>query len=359
MKKEKFIDTPKNKAFFSEEFNYVFDKRDGRTVMWGKTYEDDPDVAPFPMLIDMEITERCHGICTKYGNGGGIDTVLKKENPCTSLCYKSNNPNVGEVMSFETAKKIIDKLPKQCTQIAFGTDASLVTNPEWYKIFCYARDNGIIPNVTVADITEETAKRIASVCGATSVSRYGDRDVCYNSVKYLTDAGLSQVNLHIVLYKNNMENVYETLEDIKNDHRLKKLNAIVFLSLKQKGYGVKQEPISQEEFSALIMKCKELGINFGMDSCSGRRFFNTIKGTEMENLGVYVTKCESSRESFYINAKGEGFPCSFTEGTKGWETGIDVVNCKDFIEDVWYNPRLHNFREILLMNDCNCPIYNV
>ena len=78
MKKEKFIETAKNKAFFSEEFNYVFDKRDGRTVMWGKTYEDDPDVAPFNVILDFEITERCSGI-VDYGP--------------SKFSYKSNTPN--------------------------------------------------------------------------------------------------------------------------------------------------------------------------------------------------------------------------------------------------------------------------
>ena len=29
------------------------------------------------------------------------------------------------------------------------------------------------------------------------------------------------------------------------------------------------------------------------------------------------------------------------------------------IEDVWNNPRIQNFREISLMNHCNCIIYNV
>ena len=92
--KTKFIDTPKNKAFFSEEFNYVFDKRDGRTVMWGKTYEDDPDVAPFNVILDFGITGRCSGI-GDYG-------------PC-KFCDKSNTPNEGYVTSFEEAKKVIDE----------------------------------------------------------------------------------------------------------------------------------------------------------------------------------------------------------------------------------------------------------
>ena len=167
------------------------------------------------------------------------------------------------------------------------------------------------------------------------------------------------VNIHSMLSVETMPLVYETLNDIKTDKRLKKLNAIVFLSLKRKGRGENFHSISQEEFSSLVRKCRELGINFGFDSCSCHKFLNTIKGTEMEGQSIYAEPCESSCMSAYINARGRYFPCSFTEGTRGWEEGLDVLNCKDFVEDIWYNPKTHNFREILLMNDRNCPIYNV
>lgn len=341
----KFIDTPKNKAFFSEEFNYVFDKRDGHTAMWGKTYEDDPDVAPFNVILDFEITERCSGI-GDYG-------------PC-KFCYKSNTPNQGYVTSFEEARRIIDKLPRQCTQIAFGTDAKLQSNPDWYKIFTYARDSGFIPNVTVADITNETAEKLASVCGAVAVSRYADKNYCYDSVKRLTDCGMKQVNIHQLVSVETLDQIYETIDDIKNDPRLAKLNAIVFLSLKRKGRGENFHSVSQEQFNDIVNKCFELGIGFGFDSCSCKKFTNAIKDRpDGKKLMMYSEPCESTLFSFYINAKGEGFPCSFTEGTAGWETGIDVANCNDFISDVWNNYRIQNFREMLLMNNRSCPIYNI
>ena len=337
-------------------------------------------------------------------------------------CYKSNTPYSGYVTSFEEAKTIIDKLPKECTQIAFGTDAKLETNPNWYNIFVYARKKGFIPNVTVADLTSEKASQVMSVCGAVAVSRYHDKEICYNTISNLINEAFNQiiyvskkntdiharfimrnynillkknvsnmpndyeemtvreflereqatdeeikyfmnkyfaVNIHMLLSKETMSIVYETLNDIQVDERLKYFNAIVFLSLKRKGRGEGYHVISQEEFESLIWRCRDMNIRFGLDSCSANKFLKTIVGTEMEYQSVYVEKCESGRMSFYINARGEGFPCSFAEGTKGWETGIDVLNCNDFIEDVWNNPRLQNFREISLMNHCNCIIYNV
>ena len=356
----KFFETANEKQYMSDEFNYIFNKNNGYTMLWGKTPDEDPEVAPFPVILDFEITERCEGIgnygpcpfccpagtkilveengvrkekpieeikvgdsvitfdngiqvhntvvelyqrevyetmvtiateCGKklhltwnhkvltkhrgwiqavdlccadvllgennqdifiyslsYGDGSSIpnwDNVVYNFH-CTPNetyiaegiqvhnCYKSNTPNKGKVTSFEEAKAVIDKMPPMLTQIAFGTDAKLKSNPEWYEIFKYARSKGIIPNVTVADIDDETAKKLASVCGAVAVSRYHDKDICYNSVKRLTDAGLSQVNIHQLVAKEKLSQIYELIEDVQKDPRLAKLNAVVFLSLKRK-----------------------------------------------------------------------------------------------------------------------------
>lgn len=331
------------KFFRSPEFNYTFNSANGYTEVWGATREQDPECAPFPLIADIEITTICNGI----GNYG----------PCP-FCYKSNTSK-GEYMPLSVAKQVIDKLPTQLTQIAFGVDAKLESNPDWYEIFKYAREKTFIPNVTVADVDEATAKKIALVCGAVAVSRYADKNICYDTVKRLTDKGMNQVNIHCMASKNTLDACYETIEDIRKDPRLAKLNAIVFLSLKRKGRGKNYSPLTPEEFAGIVNTCMKYGIRYGFDSCSGHKFLSAIRGTVNESLAKYCMPCESTRESCYINVRGEYFPCSFTEGTLGWEKGIDVVNCENFVEDVWRHPRTHNFREVLLMNDCHCPVYNV
>jgi hypothetical protein len=87
----------------SEKYNYDFNKKTGYFRRWGKTLADDPDYAPSPEILDMEISTICEGI----GSG-----------PC-KWCYKSNT-QVGENMSFEKFQTIFHKLPKNLTQIAFG-----------------------------------------------------------------------------------------------------------------------------------------------------------------------------------------------------------------------------------------------
>lgn len=167
------------------------------------------------------------------------------------------------------------------------------------------------------------------------------------------------VNIHQLVAKEKLSQIYELIEDVQKDPRLAKLNAVVFLSLKRKGRGETFHSVSKEEFEGIVNKCLELGIRFGFDSCSANKVIEAVKGTEKEYLKTYCEPCESSCMSAYINAYGEYFPCSFTEGTKGWEKGIDVISCKDFVEDVWFNPRTQNFRELLLMNCRYCPVYNV
>lgn len=340
----KFYKNNNMRYFRSDDFNFNFNMENGHTIIWGNTIHNDPEVAPFPIICDMEITTICGGI-SNYG-------------PC-KFCYKSNTLN-GKYMPFEKAKKIIDNLPEGITQIAFGVDAKLESNPDWYKIFKYSREKGIIPNVTVADITMETAKKIASVCGAVAVSRYDDKNICYDSVQRLTDAGMKQTNMHLMISKETFQTAIETIDDINNDERLKSLNAVVFLSLKKKGRGEKYHPLSQKEFNVIVKLCLEKNIRFGFDSCSAHKFLNYIKDdSKLKHLAVYCEPCESSIMSSYINVDGEFFPCSFVEGTNGWESGIDVSECTDFVEDVWLNPRVQNFRESLLMNKRNCSIFNI
>jgi radical SAM protein with 4Fe4S-binding SPASM domain len=79
-----------------------------------------------------------------------------------------------------------------------------------------------------------------------------------------------------------------------------------------------------------------------------------------------IMPCESTLESSYINVDAEFFPCSFTEGTEGWETGISVIEHKNFIENVWNSPRVYQFRnKLLATKSCNkfgcreCPIYKI
>ena len=344
------VDGEKTKIVMGEDYNYIFDKMNGHFKRWGKTYSDDPEFSPIGAeILDIEITTSCNGINGKL----------------CRFCYKSNTPN-GKNMSFETFQSIIDKIGPQLTQVAFGADSEARSNPDLWKMAKYCRDKGVIPNITVANISEETADKLVSVMGAVSVSRYEDKDVCYNSIQYLTDRGLKQCNMHFMISEESYQSCLETLRDIKTDPRLKKLNAIVFLSLKKKGRGIHFHSLSSECYTNLVNYCIQNDINFGMDSCGAKKFLDAIKDhPQYREFQMVCEPCESTLFSQYIDVDAKYYPCSFCESINKWEEGIDVTKASNFLEEIWYNDRVKEFRDNLLSN-CNnchkareCPIYEI
>lgn len=273
-------------------------------------------------------------------------------------CYKGNTPEPATNMTFNTFKTILDKMPRTLTQIAFGI-TGIQTNPDFLDMMWYARDNGIIPNFTLSgiDLTDEIAAECAKVIGAVAVSAYeSDKNVCYNTVKKFTDLGITQTNIHLMTSQENLDFVYEVINDRLTDPRLAKLNAIVFLGVKPKGRAKgKFHSVSTEDYAKLIKYCLDKKIGFGFDSCSCAKYELAIDDMDSlteEDKKKYVESSESC-ESFglfssYINAEGSFFPCSFSEGEGDWKEGISVVNCDDFLKDVWFSDKLNKYREMSL-----------
>lgn len=91
----------------SKEYNYNFDKNTGFFVRWGKTKEDDPIIAPFPEILDIEVSEVCNGVPDKNG-------IEKPCHFCSPKNTKVNTPtgykniedvSVGDtVLSFDGEK---------------------------------------------------------------------------------------------------------------------------------------------------------------------------------------------------------------------------------------------------------------
>jgi hypothetical protein len=340
----------------SASYNYTFNKVNGVFARWGNLKQEDPLYAPFgPEIADIEVTTSCNGI-------NGV---------VCSFCYKANTPQ-GQYMSFETYKHIIDIYPDVLTQVAFGVDSQCKTNPDIWKIMTYTREKGVIPNVTVAQIDDDTAYNLASLCGAVAVSRYKEKEVCYSSVKKLTDLGMNQVNIHFMLSEETYEDALITLNDISSREELEKLNAIVFLSLKQKGRGEFFTPLTLEHYTTIVNLCFQKEIAFGMDSCGAYKFLqatNIIDPTRVPQVAPMVESCESGLFSTYINVEGKFFPCSFSEGIGEWEEGIDLMEInsqEEFLDKLWYGERVMKWRKNLLnsmskeFSDCRiCPIYEV
>jgi radical SAM protein with 4Fe4S-binding SPASM domain len=339
------------KIFSSENLHYFFNTVTGFTGMWGTKPEHNPEYSDVgPLLADIEISTICNGGC--------------------KFCYKSNTMD-GKNMSLENFKRLFSKFPR-CNdmpiinQIAFGADANGTSNPEMMDIFKYTEDQGVIPNVTVADISNDMAERLTSVCGAVAVSRYADKNKCYDSIRRLGDAGLKQVNIHILLSSETLPWVLDTFHDVlAKDSRLESLNAIVLLSLKKKGRGGSYHTVTQCTYDYLIKYAIDNGIRIGFDSCGcahASKAFQDSKHKPMFDL--MSESCESALFSTYIDVEGQFYPCSFAEGVGDWEEGLDVLNCGDFMKDIWYNPKTEKWRRELIAttdgNGCrNCPLFEV
>lgn len=339
----------------SENYNFIFNRKDGFFARWGKTIEDDGDPSlSLPEIIDMEISTTCHGI----------------DKPC-NFCYKSNSSK-GEYMNFETFKKVFAKLPPTITQLAAGI-GDIDSNPDIWKIFEYCRENSVIPNITIngARMTSEHFDNLAKYCGAVACSVY-DKNLTYNAIKELTDRGMCQINIHYMISSETIDMAYDIIDDMKNDPRLSKMNAIVFLSLKQKGNAkTGYTQLSQEKFNDLCKYALSKNTKFGFDSCSSRKFFNYLDSdkslTEEFKKQMYqcIEPCESSIFSSYISCGDSKsgpkyYPCSFCEGVNDeWKEGIDILSCDNFINDVWYNEKTQNFKKKLLACDRDCSIYKI
>lgn len=338
-------ETETHKLVRSKEFNLDFDKRTGYTKMWGETEDQDPTWSPFgPVIMDIEVTKKCFG-----PRNSTNDTA--RYTRC-SYCYKSANPNESDGMTLDEFKTIFHKIPRTLTQIAFGADAAATANPHLFDIMRYCRENDynkVAPNLTIADVTDETADFLASVVGAVAVSLHFSHDVCYDTVRKMLDRGVKQTNMHVVLSKSELKNIDRLLNDYHTDPRLNGLNAIVFLSLKQKGRGTKQQQVTNDEFKQIIDRCYSENIPFGMDSCSAARFIEVIQDhPDKDEIIKFVEPCESTAFSSYVDHTGKFWPCSFME-----DEHLDWVGSApslldpnvNFMRDVWYSDRAEKFRK--------------
>lgn len=327
----------------SPDYNFNFCKETGNFERWGKTLEDDPEYAPAPEILDFEVTTICDHGCP--------------------FCYKGNTAK-GHNTSFEDFKTVIDKIPRTLTQVAFGADASATSNPDLFKMMDYARSIGVIPNITVAHITTKTAERLAGVCGAVAVSRYAKKTQCYQSIKKLHDAGLEQVNMHILVSQETEGWLWETFYDYL-DERITGLNAIVLLGLKKKGRGKGFRVLSSGAYSDLINFALDNNIPIGADSCSGPKLINAVKGRDnFKEIYELVDPCESTLFSMYVDEKCMFYPCSFMPKTDGWKKGINMLKVKDFEKEVWNQKKTLTFRHVLCnnkdVNGCReCPVFEV
>lgn len=325
------------KHMISPDYKYIFDDKTGFFMRWGKTLDDDPEFSPIGNeILDVSVSSICHKSC--------------------KFCYQSNTKN-GKNMSFETFVNVIDKMSGNLCQIALAT-GDLNANPDIWKMMEYVRSKKIVPNITISgmDLSDDDVEKLVSLAGGIAVSHYSD-DECYGAVKRLKDSGATQVNIHQLVSKETLKDCFSVMDASKNDSRLEGLNAIVFLSLKQKGRGHFYNPVSYDEFASIVRYGLENGISIGADSCSSNKFLKAIEyRSDYNELSKMIEPCEAGCYSAFVNVDGVFTPCSFLDGVVD---GIDMSDVENYLEDVWFNPKTMEWRQKLLDNCRNCPVYDI
>jgi hypothetical protein len=313
-------------------YNYNFNDSNGYFERWGENKDIDPNYSPIgPEIMDVSISSICHKGC--------------------AFCYRDNKPS-GKNMSLENFKVVLSKLPT-VMQVALGI-GDIYSCPDLFGIMQHCRDMGVVPNVTInGRVTKEEAKELVRLAGAVAVSNYDSS--CYDAVDLLTTLGLKQVNIHQLMSEETYSSCVKVLEDAKTDRRLKNLGAIVFLSLKKQGRGKGFHPLAKSKKFDLYKIIQSTGLGYGFDSCGSTHFLEYIKETGQEHLEQFIEPCESTAFSGFINTEGKFFACSFAE----FGEGLDVLNCKDFLQDIWYHPSTVEWRNNLLNCKRSCPIYSI
>jgi hypothetical protein len=350
----KVLENDKLKIVSSDDYHHIFRKSDGLSIRYGRTLEDDPLFSPAGAEIcDVELSATVseNEADSLIGNEDYIVTEGNcKSVGCASFCYKLNG--VGKSMahmSLKGFKKLADKFPTGLTQIAFGI-CNINQHPAMYRIFEESNSRGFKSNVTVngVGITQYHAKRLSELCGAVAVSVNPlNKQSAYNAIQLLSQKyGMSQINIHFVLGNENVADAMGVIQDIKTDPRLSKLNAIVFLSFKDKRKtGLMSSP-NVITFKQIVAACEKAEVNFGFDSCSGHLYLQAIKNhPKYKQLSQMVENCCGCRFSSYFNFRGEFFGCSFAEGEAecGWETGIPLSSVANF-DELWSSKRVVDFR---------------
>ena len=191
----KIIDNSKYKICKSVDYNFIFNKDNGFFLRWGKNKEDDPAYAPFPEILDLEIsTGKCNGRC--------------------SFCYKGNGEDKNtHHMTLNEFKTIFHKMPN-LTQIAFGI-CDVDSNPDFFPMMQYAKKNGVIPNYTCngLKITPTIAKKTAKICGAVAVSIV-NKEKSFNAIKTFIKAGMRYVNCHYMLSNETYEDAFQIINKL-------------------------------------------------------------------------------------------------------------------------------------------------
>lgn len=290
-----------------------------------KFRENPPLITNTPILIDLSLNNYCNLHCP--------------------YCYMSaESIEHGEHLSMSNFNSLLHDMKKsRVVQIALGGGEPTL-HPNFSEILKKLRIEGdIIPNYTTngSNLTPDILEASKKYCGAVAVSYSEEREEkTLSAVKKLIQFGI-QTNLHIVLLKTRIQNLFKIIEKYANLG----ISSVVLLLFKPMGRGanLKQEILTVKEkktFSLELLKIlalqKRFGVRLAIDACSAF----TVK--DFPFLPESVDGCTGAMYSAYIDWDLKMKPCSFMQDTDG----IDLKHYS--IAEAWKSDCFENFRKTIL-----------
>ena len=332
------------KSFISPTHNYEMDMVTGI-----KTYvEPYMSYNPYgPEQLDCEISSKC------YGPNGS---------PCV-WCYKGSTPG-GSIMAFETFVDLFNKLPQSLATIAFQVNYDATSNPDFWKILDYCKNNSynrVAVAIIVAHVSQETANRLGKYINTAGVSRYADKDLCYNSVQYLINAGVI-TGVTVIGALENYNLINEVIDDLTSpthaDPRLARARFAIWM-LKKCGRGLNYTELPPAQLQTILQR---YGQPLSYDRCSAKLFFdnypyNSINfdtkpaDADAATSGLYWP-CRQFLFNVFVNANGDISACFWltTPQRTVYPNIMNISAVTNFFTDVWYHPDVERFRADILYN---------
>jgi len=314
------------------DYNFIADQESGMTFRWGKSLEDNPSFAPVPELVDISISNHCSKGC--------------------DYCYRDSKPD-GSFMSLDDYKFVLSSLNHKkygnVFQVALGGGEPL-EHPEILEILELTKQFNIVPNFTTngENITKTLVDNIKGKVGAAAVSLNNLNGINNSKIELLIKGGI-RTNIHYVIDRNNIKQAIQILEGEFNK-KIKKVNAIIFLTFKPSGRGDSNHILRNDsclhKFLGLIDNNKA-SCNIGFDAC----FVPLLMRYTKTNID-FIDSCEVGYFSVYIDENLRVAPCSFSNGK-------DSYSLKEFdFYDIWLN-KFNNFRAKVTNNckqECNAKV---
>lgn len=293
----------------------------GVTFRWGTTFDDNPEFAPYPELIDISISNRCDKNCT--------------------FCYRDSNKD-GKLMDVDEYDFILNQLTNEkygpVFQVALG-GGEPCEHPDLIQIIKNTREKGIVPNLTTNGeyLTDELIQTFKQDCGAIALSMSDFQDkFSLTKLKKLVKRNV-KFNIHYLLAKDTISDAIKIL-DGGYDHLLNGVNAVVFLTHKSMGRANEKNNLEKGELLTTFLSKidnKQSSTRIGFDACFVPLL---LRHTNIDTQ--FVDACECGFFSAYIDENLTVKPCSFSNNEQF------NYSLKDFsLEEIWHN-KFKKYRDV-------------